>query len=70
MKVPKEGVMTIKPVRHGLSQTLTALGMDLSLSSFYCEPRLIGIIIIKHLCFLELKKRNMFLANSKLPQAA
>lgn len=65
-----EEVMSKKPVKHGLHQRQTVLVEDLSLDSLYCKPCLMGIMITEHQCFLELKKRNMFLAYSKLPWGA
>ena len=63
-------VMSKKPVKHGLHQRQTALGQNLSSDSLYCKLCLMGIMITKHRCFLELKKSNMFLAYSKLPWGA
>lgn len=59
--------MSEKPVKHGLHQRQTALGEDSSSDSLYCKLCLMGTMITKHQCFLELKKSNMFLAYSKLP---
>lgn len=52
--------MSMKSVKHGVNQVRTALGMDLSLSSFYYKPCSVGIMIINHLCLFSLKKQYIF----------
>ena len=59
--------MSKKPVKHGLHQRQTALGEDLSSDSLYCKLCLMGIMITKHQCLLELKTSDVLLAYSKLP---
>lgn len=58
-KCAKE-VMSLKPVKCYANQAQTVLAMDLSSSSFYYQPYLMGIMIIKHLCCCKLKKGNTF----------